>query len=588
MRVENYGYAPVAGPVFLPLSLVGFIIVGAAAYNLVKRYRASRSHEERNRLLYLLLAMLFPMSGGLLDSFTNLPPVGIWTNLTFCIICSVAILKYHLLDIRIVVRKSLVYILISVVIAIPYVGILSLLHRILEPTSEPWWVHALIILFLAIVLRPLYSWAQQLVDRLFYRERYDYLRALQQFSRQAQTIVNLDELGSSLVHLVSGALRASSACLLLPSEDNSGLVLISSTGLESPPSRVVLRERSPLVEWLDLHGDILSSEQFDVIPQLQSFSLREKNNLKRMRAELYVPIKTHQGQLSGILVLGQKLSQLPYSNEDRDLLITLSRQMAINLENARLYNMAQQELTERKKAEEKERQLQQELNLSSRLASVGELAAGVAHEINNPLTGIMGFSQRLLRKSTDETSKRDLKRIYEEAQRAAKVIQNLRAFARRSEPKKEHSNIHDILQKALEMRIYELRTSNIEIITELASNLPPAMVDFQQIQQVFLNIIMNAEQTMTEANCGGKLVIKTQEHKGYIMITFTDDGPGISGKNLDKVFDPFFTSRGERGGTGLGLSICHGIVTDHGGKIYARSELGKGTTFFVELPVTIE
>jgi len=242
-------------------------------------------------------------------------------------------------------------------------------------------------------------------------------------------------------------------------------------------------------------------------------------------------------------------------------------------------------ITERKQSEEREKELQKELLLSSRLASIGELAAGVAHQINNPLTGVLGFSQRLLKKSTDQETSQYLKRIYTEAERAAKVVQNLLTFARRRQPHKQYSAINEIIESALEFRAYELKTSNIEVVTRLAPNLPQIMVDFYQIQEVFLNIILNAEQAMTEANSGGKLTIKTEERKEYIRTTFTDNGPGIPAEHLDKIFDPFYTTKEEKGGTGLGLSVCHGITTEHGGKIYARSKPGKGTTFFTELPL---
>jgi len=241
--------------------------------------------------------------------------------------------------------------------------------------------------------------------------------------------------------------------------------------------------------------------------------------------------------------------------------------------------------TEHKQAEERKKELQQELHLASRLAAIGELAAGVAHEINNPLTGIIGFSQRLLRKSTDEGLKKDLERVYSEARRAAKVVQNLLTFAGCHETKKEYSDINEILERASELGAYELKTGNIEVETELAPDLPKVMADFQQMQEVFLNIILNEEQAMTEAHRGGKLSIRTQERKGYIRISFTDDGPGISAEHLGRLFDPFFTTRGEGGGTGLGLSICHGIVTEHGGKIYTKSKVGKGATFVIELPL---
>ena len=250
------------------------------------------------------------------------------------------------------------------------------------------------------------------------------------------------------------------------------------------------------------------------------------------------------------------------------------------------FDAIMEDITERKQAEVREKELQQELNLSSRLASIGELAAGVAHEINNPLTGILAFSQRLLRKSTDEKVSQGLEIIHNEARRMAKVVENLLTFARRSEPKREYLDINDILQKALELRTYELKTGNIEVVTDLAPSLPRTKVDFPQIQEVFLNIILNAEQAMSEANHGGKLVSRTQKLKDNIRISFTDDGPGIPAEHLDKIFDPFFTTRGRRGGTGLGLSVGHGIVTEHGGRIYARSKPGKGATFFVELPLT--
>jgi len=352
MRVEAYGYAPVLGPLGYPLVVSFFPLVVGGTYNLLRRYRTLSSYEEKNRMLYLAIAASFPLAGGFVDAFTNLPPVAIWSNLIFCIVCTIAVVKYHLLDIRIIVRRSLTYLLVSIVIAVPYISILLLLNQILRTRMEPWWVHAIIVLLLAILLRPLYSRAQHMVDRLFYQDRYDYLRALEQFSQKTQSVENLKELGSTLTQLVSGALRTSSACLLLPSESDNGLIVVSSTGPGSPPSGVVLRNSSPLIKWLKLQQRILSSEEFHIVPQLQSLSISEQNNLKQMEAKLFVPIQTGPAQLSGILVLGQKLSQQPYSSEDRQLLIAMSSQMAMSLENARLYNESKQEVEERRRAEE--------------------------------------------------------------------------------------------------------------------------------------------------------------------------------------------------------------------------------------------
>jgi len=710
MSLEDYGYAPVIGPLAFPIIITGLFLVGHGIRNLVKRYGASSSGEERNRLHYLTVAAPILAAGILVDLLapSSLPPVGVWTVLTFCAIATIVIVKYHLLDIRILIRKGLVYILVSAIIAIPYVGVLFLLNQVVRTGMEPWWAHVVIILVLAIILRPLYSWAQRSVDRLFYRDRYDYLMALEQFSKETQSIAELKRLGSTVVKLISGALRTSNVSLLLKSERKEGLAVVSTIGLDSPPSGVILGKESLLVTWLRLNGDIISSKELNIIPELQNIARMERQNLEKLRAELYVPIITRDGELSGLVILGEKLSRQAYTVEDKRLLSTIANQSAVTLENARLYEEAKhsekalreseeklrltfdsvaqgitvsdqdanivqvnqavlrmhgcdskdeligrgafefiaekdrteamknlkrtseqgclnnieytllrkdgsefdaelstavlrdasgnptgfvaitQDISERKRAQERERRLQEQLNLSSRLASVGELAAGVAHEINNPLTGILGFSHRLLRKCTDQNISQDLKRIYGEAMRAAKVMQNLLTFTRHRQPVKQCSDINEIVQKTLELRSYELKTSNIEVVTRLAPGLPKTMVDFHQMQEVFLNIILNAEQVMTETNHGGKLSINTERVKDYVRISFADNGPGIPTGRLHKVFAPFFTLRRERGGTGLGLSVSHGIVTSHSGRIYAKSRPGKGATFFVELPVMTE
>ncbi|MDV2990174.1 MAG: PAS domain S-box protein [Dehalogenimonas sp.] len=245
------------------------------------------------------------------------------------------------------------------------------------------------------------------------------------------------------------------------------------------------------------------------------------------------------------------------------------------------------DVSERVEAAEREKQLQSELNLSGRLASVGELAAGVAHEINNPLTGIIGFSERLLRKSSDEKMTTDLKRIHSEAQRAAKVVQNLLTFARQREPRKEPVDVNEILAESLELREYELKQLGIQVVTHFA-DLPGISADYYQLEQVFVNLIINAEQAITTSGKGDRLNISSGEMDGYIVVTVADNGPGIKPRDLKKVFDPFFTTRGDEGGTGLGLSICHGIIEEHGGRISVASEPGEGTTFTISLPLETE
>jgi len=226
------------------------------------------------------------------------------------------------------------------------------------------------------------------------------------------------------------------------------------------------------------------------------------------------------------------------------------------------------------------------LMMTDRLASLGELASGAAHEINNPLTSIIGFSQLLLEKQVPDDIREDLKLINNEAQRAASVTKNLLTFARRHAPTKQRNQINNIIEDVLKLRAYEHKANGIEVKRQLAPDLPEIMVDYFQMQQVFMNIVINAEYFMTVAHNKGTLTITTKKQNDTVMISFADDGPGIPSENLRRIFDPFFTTKETGKGTGLGLSICHGIVTEHGGQIYAKSQLSKGATIFVELPIS--
>jgi PAS domain S-box-containing protein len=246
------------------------------------------------------------------------------------------------------------------------------------------------------------------------------------------------------------------------------------------------------------------------------------------------------------------------------------------------------DVTERKRMEEERRQLEQKAQFASRLASVGEMASGIAHEINNPLTGVIGYAQLLLQEDLPENIRKDLETINDGAQRVANVIQRLLAFARQTKPQRTYVYINEVVATTLDLRGYHLETSNIKVSTQLAPDLPVTIADAGQLQQVFLNLIVNAETEMKLARGYGRLSVKTQQVDNIIRIAFKDDGPGIAQENLERIFDPFFTTRQVGQGTGLGLSVCYGIVSEHGGRIYAESKPGKGATFIVELPIITE
>jgi two-component system NtrC family sensor kinase len=231
--------------------------------------------------------------------------------------------------------------------------------------------------------------------------------------------------------------------------------------------------------------------------------------------------------------------------------------------------------------------MEQQLLMAGKLASIGELAAGVAHEINNPLTAIMGYAQLLAtRDDIPEHIKLDLDKIFNQSQRAARIVQNLLTFARSYALEKKIIDINELILKSLELRSYEHKVGNIEIVIDLQPGLPGISADENQIQQVILNIIINAEQAITSKKRGGKVKVTTGLDDSMVKIIVADDGPGIPKEMLERLFDPFFTTKEVGQGTGLGLSVCHGIVTKHGGRIYADSVEGQGAVFIVELPAS--
>lgn len=237
------------------------------------------------------------------------------------------------------------------------------------------------------------------------------------------------------------------------------------------------------------------------------------------------------------------------------------------------------------------KQMQQQLIQSEKLNGLGQLVAGVAHELNNPLTSVIGYSQLALNGCPDSRLKLQLETIRNEGERARHIVQNLLSFARQHKPGRSQTDVNELLRSCLDLRAYSQTASNLSVRRRLA-DLPRVLADPHQLQQVFLNIIINAEQAITSSRESGNLVVKTglkqQQGDNWVEIVIADDGPGIPPEALGRVFDPFFTTKDVGQGTGLGLSISYGIVKEHGGKIRVESEFGRGASFFVELPVCVQ
>jgi PAS domain S-box-containing protein len=266
-----------------------------------------------------------------------------------------------------------------------------------------------------------------------------------------------------------------------------------------------------------------------------------------------------------------------FSAADISLLIAVGSQLASAVERNQLYE-------ETRQAYENLRRAQEQLLHSEKLAAVGQLISGVAHELNNPLTAILGYSQLL--GSSGQVGPQAIsysEKLYKQAQRTHRIVQNLLSFARQHKPERVPVRLNAIVEDTLALRDYDLRMSQIRVHLELATDLPQTAADPHQLQQVFLNLINNAVDAILETAGDGDLRVRSGVDGKNLFVEFTDSGTGV--KDASRVFDPFYTTKPVGKGTGLGLSICYGIITEHGGTIQVRNETPSGATFRVELPL---
>jgi len=228
--------------------------------------------------------------------------------------------------------------------------------------------------------------------------------------------------------------------------------------------------------------------------------------------------------------------------------------------------------------------LRDKLIHAEKMAAVGQLVSGVAHEVNNPLTAILGFADLLLESSElPESARKDLRVILQEAQRTKQIVQNLLSFARQMPPQRTALQLNPILRRTIQLRSYDFNSHGVDVIEHLDEGLPDILGDAHQLQQVFLNILNNAYDAVHEVGRPARIEIMTTKTGDSVEVSFSDNGNGIS--HPDKIFDPFFTTKEIGKGTGLGLSICYGIVKEHGGEILCHNNIGgQGATFIVRLP----
>jgi PAS domain S-box-containing protein len=317
------------------------------------------------------------------------------------------------------------------------------------------------------------------------------------------------------------------------------------------------------------HATFLSAQGLPLPPIFREIQQKEE-----LQAS-FIVILWSKDRVLGALAIGTRTPR-EFSAADINLLIAVGSQIANAIDRSSLYE-------ETRQAYENLRRTQEQLLHSEKMAAVGQLISGVAHELNNPLTAILGYSQLLT--ASPEVGPQGIEytdKLYKQAQRTHRIVQNLLSFARQHKPERAPVQLNQILEDTLALRDYDLRMKNIRVHLQLAANLPVTAADPHQLQQVFLNLVNNAVDAMMENSNEGELWVRTGVQNDRLTVEFADSGPGV--QEPSRVFDPFYTTKPVGKGTGLGLSICYGIVTEHGGTIRVRNVEPRGASFTIELP----
>ncbi len=296
-----------------------------------------------------------------------------------------------------------------------------------------------------------------------------------------------------------------------------------------------------------------------------------------VRSELSVAF--HRGaSVAGVLQVFNKKGAQAFSDEDREVLVSISTQAAAGLENARLVRELRDRLEELNAT-------QARLAQSEKLSALGRLISGIAHEINNPLAAVMGYAELMAADELPERAATRLDQVYESASRCKKIVDSLLSFARKEEPEMEQTNVNGIVEEALQIVSAEFSAAEISVSSELDQNLPPTAADRHQIRQVVVNLLRNAVDALSGVEAPREVRVSTSRSDHSIRVEVADTGEGIAEDVKDRVFDPFFTTRPTGEGTGLGLSVSYGIITAHRGTITFHPNEPRGTVFRVELPL---
>ncbi|MCX5751667.1 MAG: ATP-binding protein [Candidatus Saganbacteria bacterium] len=575
----SYPKAGILHPFYLALLLVLSI---RGIWILIELTSKKSSTIQKTQVRYVLIALLFyiPAASDFIVNYGfEFYPLGFIFIIISSLIIAYATLKHHLMDIDIILRKSIIYSLLIAIVMGVYGAVVFGLQTAFQGVwgGSPWLSSLIVAILIAIGYRPLENLITNTTDRFFFKKKYDYQKALREISSAMAHLTNVNRLVDLTTKIVVRTMRLEGASSLILDEKKKRFELRAAVRNAKELLGMTVSDNHLFIQEIKKTGQPLIREEIEHIINVGgapdeelSKLIQMKEELVRLKTAVAVPTfskgKGEEKRLIGVMCLGEKLSEDMFGDEDINLLSTLSNQASIALENAMLYD---QQLRSR-----------DALIKQEKMAALGTMAAGIVHELKNPLAFISTVAQLMpLRWDDPEFRATTQKMLPEEAKRMQKIVESLLEYSRQKELHLEPVDLTSLIDNVITMLAFETRKHGVTIIKDFKQN-PTINGDHHRLMQVFVNLINNAVQAMPR---GGTVRVFWEDKGNQVAIHVADTGIGIPRESMATIFNPFYTTK--EGGTGLGLSITQKIVEEHNGSILVESEVGKGTMFTILLPV---
>ncbi len=595
-----WGYYPIYGPINLYFLGFFFLVLVCAFSNFFSALFKEPKGVRKTQIGLITAGFLVSFLGSFdyVPKFLYYPvfPLGFLCVFFWILVVAYAIIRYKAMDIETVIHKTLMWLLTTVVAIVPFAVFIYWTQSLRDTSSA--WSSTFYYLAVAITFYFYFRSIQPRLDHLFQRQRRNLLAVFEKFSRELVHLKNLRDLLQSFARMLRHQLYVRRLSVFLLDEKNDVFVPAIAKGLRSLKPIPI---NHPFLAWLEKKDAVVMGNLVIADPEVETFKVEIEEFFRATQGMVAMPFVLG-GRLIGVASLGRKANLKPYRAAEVQFLMQLKIPVTIAFSNSARYENISELYTQVRtmseelklwnvelehRVQERTRELvrtQEQLTQAEKLATLGTLAGGVAHEINNPLTAVLTNAQ-ILRMSAREDDTESISLIEEGAKRCQSIVQKLMKYARKTAEEAPHKdvNLAEIVKGTCALIGFQLQQENIAVELKLAAT-PPVKGIAGELDQVLTNLLVNAKDAIRAAKVQGKILVEIRQRAGAVELAVTDNGIGISKENQKKIFDPFFTTKDVGSGTGLGLSVSFGILKRHNASISVESEPGHGATFILRFP----